>query len=91
MLAWSCVNCGQTSIAVQRAQAARTCSLPTLALSFVCLHAQPKREPRPKKPRVERPASERPAYEEYELDDQDALAMEDDAGDEDFDLAAEVR
>jgi hypothetical protein len=41
---------------------------------------------------MERPASERPAYEEdEEFDDEDALAMEDDAGDEDFDLAAEVR
>jgi hypothetical protein len=52
---------------------------------------QPKREPkepRPKKPHVERPA----AYDDYvpSDDDDDPLAMEDDAADEDFDLAEEV-
>jgi hypothetical protein len=54
---------------------------------------QPKREPRPKKPRLERPASERPAYDELEdeEEDDDPLAFQDDAADEDFDLAAEVR
>lgn len=53
---------------------------------------QPKREPRPKKPRTERPASDKPSFTEYEDDDgdDDPLAMEDDAADEDFDLAAEV-
>lgn len=52
---------------------------------------QPKREPRPKKPRIERPAAERPAYADYEEDDDDdPLAFEDDAADEDFDLNDEV-
>jgi hypothetical protein len=92
---WPALSIHPHSQLAQQGQHCRAVKCLSVLLSCVAgvRFPQPKREPRPKKPRLERPASERPAYEEFEDDDEDEdpLAFQDDAADEDFDLAAEVR